>query len=100
MDTADTSRIIVPHDDELKYRIVYEVLNTATSGHFGRAKTYGLASYSYWWPKLYKWVRTYVRTCETCHRVKPQLIRLCCWLVCLFPLDVVNPSAWTLWLAY
>ena len=26
---------------------------------------------AYWWPKLYKWVSTYVRTCETCQRVKP-----------------------------
>ncbi|KAL4092832.1 hypothetical protein PRIC1_011823 [Phytophthora ramorum] len=26
---------------------------------------------SYWWPKLYKWTSTYVRTCETCQRVKP-----------------------------
>jgi hypothetical protein len=28
-------------------------------------------SRSYWWPKLYKWTSTYVRTCETCQRVKP-----------------------------
>ena len=26
---------------------------------------------TYWWTKLYKWVSTYVRTCETCQRVKP-----------------------------
>ncbi|KAG2762038.1 hypothetical protein PC129_g9708 [Phytophthora cactorum] len=24
----------------------------------------------YWWTKLYKWVGTYVRTCETCRRTK------------------------------
>ena len=42
MDTADTSRIIVPHDDELKYRILYEVHDTAICGHLGREKTYGL----------------------------------------------------------
>ncbi|RAW21826.1 hypothetical protein PC110_g21731 [Phytophthora cactorum] len=24
----------------------------------------------YWWPKQYKWVDTYVRTCETCQRTK------------------------------
>ncbi|KAG3107218.1 hypothetical protein PI125_g12926 [Phytophthora idaei] len=24
----------------------------------------------YWWPKLYKWVGTYLRTCETCQRTK------------------------------
>ena len=70
-DTGDTPRIVVPHDEELKYRILYEVHDTAINGYLGREKTYGLVSQSYWWPKLYKWVATYVRTCETCQRVKP-----------------------------
>ena len=70
-DAADTPRIVVPHDEELKYRILFEVHDTAISGHLGREKTYGLVSQIYWWPKLYKWVSTYVRTCETCQRVKP-----------------------------
>ena len=70
-DSADTPRVVVPHNEELKYRILYEVHDTAISGHLGREKTYGLVSQSYWWPKLYKWVSTYVRTCETCQRVKP-----------------------------
>ena len=60
----DTSRIVVPHDEELKYRIIYEAHDTALSGHLGREKTYGSVSQCYWWPKLYKWVSTYVRTCE------------------------------------
>ena len=68
--TADTPRIVVFHDKELKYCILYEVHDTANRGHLGREKTYGLISQSYWWPKLYKWVSTYVRTCETCQRVK------------------------------
>ena len=67
---TDTPRIIVPYDKELKYRIIYEVHGTAISGHLGREKTYGLVSQSYWWLKLYKWVSTYVRTCEMCQRVK------------------------------
>ena len=70
-DAEDTSRIVVPHDEELKYRILYEAHDAALSGHLGREKTYNLVCQTYWWPKLYKWVSTYVRTCETCQRVKP-----------------------------
>ena len=67
----DNFRIAVSHDEELKYRILYEVHDTALSGHLGREKTYNSVSQAYWWPKLYKWVSTYVRTFETCQRVKP-----------------------------
>jgi hypothetical protein len=70
-DVEDTPRIVVPHDEELKYLILYEAHDTALSGHLGREKTYSSVSQTYWWPKLYKWVSTYVRTCETCQRVKP-----------------------------
>ena len=70
-DVADPPRVVVPHDEDLKYRILYEVHDTAIGGHLGREKTYGGVCQSYWWPKLYKWVSTYVRTCETCQRVKP-----------------------------
>jgi hypothetical protein len=67
----DTPRVVVPHDEDLKYRILYEAHDAALSGHLGREKTYSSVSRTYWWPKLYKWTRTYVRTCETCQRVKP-----------------------------
>ena len=43
-DTTDTPRVVVPHDEELKYRILYEVHNTAIGGHLVREKTYGLVS--------------------------------------------------------
>jgi hypothetical protein len=67
----DTPRVVVPHDEDLKYRILYEAHDAALSGHLGREKTYRSVSRTYWWPRLYKWTSTYVRTCETCQRVKP-----------------------------
>ena len=70
-DVWGTARIVVPHDEDPKYRILSEVHDTAPSGHLGREKTYGSVSQHYWCPKLYKWVSTYVRICETCQRVKP-----------------------------
>ncbi|GMF23279.1 unnamed protein product [Phytophthora fragariaefolia] len=67
----DPPRVVVPHDKDLKYRILYEAHDTPVGGHLGREKTYRSVSLHYWWSNLYKWVGTYVRTCETCQRVKP-----------------------------
>ncbi|KAG3073624.1 hypothetical protein PC121_g8578 [Phytophthora cactorum] len=69
-DPEDAPRVVAPHDEDLKYRILYEVHDTPVGGHLGREKTYGSVSTMYRWPKLYKWVGTYVRTCETCQRTK------------------------------
>ena len=49
-DIEDNPRIAVPHDEELKYRILYEAHDTALSGHLGREKTYSSVSQAYWWP--------------------------------------------------
>ncbi|MBF6309156.1 hypothetical protein IU462_30280, partial [Nocardia farcinica] len=62
--------MVIHHDEDLKYRILYEAHDTPLAGHLGRKKTYSLVSTHYWWPKLYTWTSTYVRTCETCQRVK------------------------------
>ncbi|OWY93119.1 Pol Polyprotein, partial [Phytophthora megakarya] len=40
-DPEDTPREVVPHDDDLKYRILYEVHDTPVGGHLGRENTYG-----------------------------------------------------------
>ncbi|KAG3196275.1 hypothetical protein PC128_g7805 [Phytophthora cactorum] len=69
-DPEDAPRVVVPHNEDLKYRILYEVHDTSVGGHLGREKTYGSVSTMYWWPKLYKLVGTYVRTCEMCQRTK------------------------------
>ena len=47
MGTEDTTRIVVPHDKEQKYRILYELHDTAISGHLGREKAHDLISQSY-----------------------------------------------------
>ncbi|KAG2936847.1 hypothetical protein PC115_g4533 [Phytophthora cactorum] len=69
-DPEDEPRVVVPHDEDLKYRILYEVHDTPVGGHLVREKTYGSVSSMYLWHTLYKWVGTYVRTCETCQRTK------------------------------
>ncbi|OWZ09569.1 Retrotransposon Polyprotein [Phytophthora megakarya] len=69
-DHEDTRRVVVPHDEELKYRILYETHDSLVADPFDREKTYSSVSRHYWCLKLYKWSKTYVSTCETCQRVK------------------------------
>ena len=49
-DIEDNPRIFVSHDEELKYRILYEAHGTALSGHLGREKTYSSVSQDYGGP--------------------------------------------------
>ena len=63
--------MVVPNDEILRHRILYEAHDTPGSGHLGREKTYTSVARKFWWPHMYKWVRSYVKTCETCQRVKP-----------------------------
>uniref|UniRef100_H3H363 CCHC-type domain-containing protein n=1 Tax=Phytophthora ramorum TaxID=164328 RepID=H3H363_PHYRM len=70
VDESDEPRIVVPNDENLRHRVLYEAHDTPLSGHLGREKTYTSVARNFWWPDMYKWVRTYVQTCETCQRVK------------------------------
>ncbi|POM80717.1 Pol protein [Phytophthora palmivora] len=71
VDLRDPPRVVVPNDEDLKYDILPEAHDVPISGHLGREKTYQMVSQTFWWPRMYKWVAHYVKTCETCQRVKP-----------------------------
>ncbi|KAF1313538.1 reverse transcriptase, partial [Globisporangium splendens] len=71
VDEGDPARIVVPNDEGLRHRLLYEYHDGPSSGHLGREKTFLSLSRDYYWPHMYKWVRKYVRTCEVCQRVKP-----------------------------
>ncbi|KAE9067590.1 hypothetical protein PF007_g28015 [Phytophthora fragariae] len=71
VDGGDEPRIVVPNDEDLRHRVLYEAHATPLSGHLGREKTYTSVARNFWWPHMYKSVRKYVQTCETCQRVKP-----------------------------
>ncbi|KAF1323098.1 Pol protein, partial [Globisporangium splendens] len=63
--------VVVPNDEGLRHRLLYEYHDSPSGGHLGREKTFLSLSRDYYWPHMYKWVRKYVRTCEICQRVKP-----------------------------
>ncbi|KAF1315473.1 Pol protein, partial [Globisporangium splendens] len=71
VEDGDTARVVVPNDEGLRHRLLYEYHDSPSGGHLGREKTFLSLSRDYYWPHMYKWVRKYVRTCETCQRVKP-----------------------------
>ncbi|POM79670.1 LOW QUALITY PROTEIN: Pol protein, partial [Phytophthora palmivora] len=71
VDPRDPPRVVVPNDEDLKYDILLEAHDAPTSGHLGREKTYQMVSQTFWWSRMYKWVAHYVKTCETCQRMKP-----------------------------
>ncbi|POM65368.1 Putative retroelement [Phytophthora palmivora] len=59
------------NDEDLKYDILLGAHDVPVSGHLDREKTYQTVSQTFWWHLMYKWVAHYVKTCETCQRVKP-----------------------------
>jgi hypothetical protein len=71
VEDGDTARVVVPNDEGLRHRLLYEYHDSPSGGHLGREKTFLNLSRDYYWPHMYKWVRKYVRTCEICQRVKP-----------------------------
>ncbi|KAG3071756.1 hypothetical protein PI125_g22675 [Phytophthora idaei] len=64
-------RVVVPNDEDLKFDILQEAHDAPSSGHLGREKTFLSVSQAFRWTHMYKWVARYVKTCETCQRVKP-----------------------------
>ncbi|KAE9336772.1 hypothetical protein PR003_g12338 [Phytophthora rubi] len=71
IDTFDTPRVVIPADDDLRARLVHEYHDAPAGGHLGREKTFAALSRDFFWPRMYKWIRKWVRSCEICQRVKP-----------------------------
>ena len=69
----DTPRVVVPLDSELRLRILFEYHDSPMGGHLGREKTFLAVSRDFYWSHQYNYVRKYVRSCDTCQRVKPSL---------------------------
>ena len=70
VDPFDQPRVVVPLDSDIRFALLHEYHDCAASGHFAREKTYGALSRDFWWRHMYRWVRTWVRTCDACQRAK------------------------------
>lgn len=66
----DEYAVVVPDDEDLRLRILYEYHDAPASGHRGREKTYASLRRDFYWRHQYKYVRKYVQRCEICQRAK------------------------------
>ncbi|KAE8968533.1 hypothetical protein PR002_g27729 [Phytophthora rubi] len=89
IDTLDTPRVVTPADDDLRTRLVHEYHDAPAGGHLGREKTFAALSRDCFWPRMYRWIRKWVRSCEICQRVKPAASKQ----APLHPLPIAT-SAW------
>ncbi|GMF23678.1 unnamed protein product [Phytophthora fragariaefolia] len=71
IDTFDPPRVVIPADDDLWTRIVHAYHDSPAGGHLGLEKTFAALSRDSFWPRMYKWIRKWVRSNEICQRVKP-----------------------------
>jgi transposase InsO family protein len=65
---ATALRLVVP--SEMRREVLKECHDALSSGHLGTEKTFGRVRERYWWPNLYKEVKHYVETCDSCQRAK------------------------------
>ncbi|KAE9300795.1 hypothetical protein PR003_g22672 [Phytophthora rubi] len=56
VDGGNEPRIVVPNDEDLRHRVLYEAHDPPLSGHLGREKTYTSVVRNFWWPHMYKWI--------------------------------------------
>ena len=61
-------RLVIPDDKTLRNQLLHEAHDTR--GHFGKFKTHAALTRDVFWPGMRKDVNDYVRSCDTCQRVK------------------------------
>ncbi|CAG8629831.1 4306_t:CDS:2, partial [Acaulospora colombiana] len=65
-------RVYVPDSGDLRLRVLSTYHDHPISGHYGQNKTYSLIKREYYWPELRTDTNSYIRSCVSCKRNKPQ----------------------------
>ncbi|POM73160.1 Retrovirus Polyprotein [Phytophthora palmivora] len=63
-------RLVLPHIREIIDGVLYEFHDTRCYGHPGIERTLRLVEKEYYWRRMERSVRSYVRSCEVCQRTK------------------------------
>ena len=63
-------RLCIPSNQPLRLRLLHEFHDAAYAGHPGITKTLASVSRAFWWPHMYRTVKSYCRACAVCQRVK------------------------------
>jgi hypothetical protein len=53
-----------------RFKIIQMCHNLPAAGHFGFNKTMELISRDFWWPQIWKLVKEFIQSCDTCARRK------------------------------
>lgn len=71
----EEQRLVIPDNEDLKNRVIFENHDVVTSGHPGYFKTFIGVQRNYYWPKMSKYIQRYVRSCEQCQRTKARQMK-------------------------
>lgn len=66
------NRLCIPHNDELRKRILTEAHDTPYTAHPGTTKMYQDVKKGYWWPGMKKDIAEFVAKCLICQQVKAE----------------------------
>ena len=66
-------KVYVPKNNKLRLEIVCLHHNMPVGGHGGQWKTMELVTRNNWWPRIMKFIRTYVGGCNKCQCNKSQV---------------------------
>ena len=66
------NRIYVPDVGDLWLKVLQHNHDHPVTGHFGQNRTIDLIRRGYVWPELRNSIKSYVKSCTTCMRSKPQ----------------------------
>lgn len=69
-------RVIVPHNKDIRLRILQIHHESLVAGHQGQSRTPELISRRYCWPGMKAEINSFVETCETCQQSKGSAQRL------------------------
>jgi len=64
-------RLCIPADRKLRGQILHDHHDAPMAGHLGEEKTLASVKRHYFWPKMTRDIRRYVKTCDSCQRNKP-----------------------------
>ena len=67
--------LVVPNHGSLRQDCISQYHDPPQCGHPGALKTRKAVERFYWWPTLSADVEAYVRTCDSCQRMKPSRLR-------------------------
>ena len=64
------NQLLYVPEGECRTKVLQKCHDDPLAGHFGVAKTLELISRGYWWPQPWKFVKEFIKTCDTCARSK------------------------------